>query len=389
MCDLEVLKNLVDEHLDSDKEERCWEIKISPLEGRGIFATRNIQVGEVILKDVPLITGPRAGISSKLHCIICMKLSNLRACSKGCGLPLCSSECEQNLNHLKECEFIVNRGGNFSEICLELFRSLTPIRALLLEERQQQLLYSLAQHVHSKHGFEVVLIKSKINISEEEENALKKICYVFDANAFETVVGVAESADDFSLRGLFPISALLNHSCVPNVTHLFDKNQRMLFKSTVFIPKDAELLTSYTSLLWATAARRHHLYTTKHFYCQCQRCKDPKEFESCLSGLKCTNPNICEGVLFPVDPMDMNSKWMCDLCGLKISRRGISIIQSTLGSMLSSINTANPNELVVLLKERIHHVVPVNNHIVAELKSRVVWMFGRIKTNGWDGKKSV
>lgn len=389
MCDIEVLEKLVEDHVGTEIKEKCWKIEKSILEGRGIFTTRDIKPGEVVFIDSPIISGPRAGIATKPHCVICMELSDLKPCSKGCGLPVCSEECEDNLNHLKECDFIQKHGGNFKEISLELFRSLSPMRALFLDEKQQKLLLCLANHVHEKHGFEIGLIKSKISLNEEEEQFLRKICYVFDANAFEVVVDAKDNLEDFSIRGLYPVSALLNHSCVPNTTHLFDKNQRMIVKTTAFIPKGSEILTSYTSLFWATAARRHHLWTTKHFYCNCQRCKDPKEFGSCLGGLKCVNPTICEGVMFPIDPLDHNTKWVCDLCEFKVTRKTISIIQSALGSMLSTTNMVNPNEIIKLLKERIHRVVPLSNQIVAELKCRVVWLLGRKSNSLLNGKKNI
>lgn len=385
MSELKVLQTLVAEHLGVDSGEKLWRIENSPLEGRGVFANRDIQVGEVIFKDSPLVSGPRAGTSAKLHCVICMKVRNLKPCSKGCGLPICSPECAQNLNHIKECEFITSHDGNFNEISVELFRALTPIRAIFFDEKQKELLLNLCKHVHQKHGFEVELLKLKINLTEAEERLLRETCYVLDANAFEIMVDSKDGFDEFSLRGLYPIGALLNHSCVPNTTHLFDNNQRMIIKSTVFIPKDAEILTSYTTLLWATAARRHHLWTTKHFYCTCERCKDPKECNTFLSALKCTNPIVCDGILSPLDAMDRNSKWLCDLCGIKVNRSAIGMVQSALGSMLMTINMANPNDLIDLLKNRVHKVVPMTNQIVAELKCRVVWLLGRSDGSLWNG----
>lgn len=256
MWDIEVLENLILNHLNIENaEEKLWKINNSPLEGRGIFAAKDIQTGDVIFIDSPIISGPRAGINMKMHCIICTRTLNIRACSKGCGLPICSMECEQNLNHLRECEYIRDHGGNFSEISSNLFRSLVPLRGLLLEAKQKELLHSLCKHIHDKHGFEVGLIKAKITIPEYDEEILRQICYILDANAFETVVDPKDDITEFSIRGLYPMSALLNHCCVPNTAHLFDENQRMIIKSTVSIPKGTEILTSYTSLLWATPAR--------------------------------------------------------------------------------------------------------------------------------------
>lgn len=126
------------------------------------------------------------------------------------------------------------------------------------------------------------------------------------------------------------------------------------------------------------------MWTTKHFLCLCRRCKDPTEFNSGLSGLKCTNP-ICDGILFSMDTMNQNSKWACNKCEQKINRKGIAVMQSALGSMLCSTELANVHHLITLLRERIHNVVPVSNHICIELKMRVAWLLGRDSAL-WNGK---
>lgn len=126
---------------------------------------------------------------------------------------------------------------------------------------------------------------------------------------------------------------------------------------------------------------------TKHFYCTCERCQDPKEFGSGLSGLKCTNPEGCQGVLYPVEPLEKDSKWLCDVCGFGVSRNGVGMIQSALGSMLQASNLAVPKELIQLLQDRIHKCLPMTNQIVMELKSRLIWTIGRTPGCSWDGKR--
>lgn len=128
------------------------------------------------------------------------------------------------------------------------------------------------------------------------------------------------------------------------------------------------------------------MWTTKHFYCQCPRCNDPTEFNSGLSGLKCTNPDKCEGILYQIDPKDPTSRWICNLCGSKVSRKGIAMIQSALGSMLCSTDAmTDVNDLINIIKERITRVVPESNQICVELKMKVAWLIGR-SSSVWNGK---
>jgi SET domain-containing protein len=113
-----------------------------------------------------------------------------------------------------------------------------------------------------------------------------------DANAFETAQIPKEVINNKpslsteedrplngvapSLRGLYPLAAMMNHACTPNTRHGYDEKQKMTVRATTLIPAGSEITSSYTSLLWGTAARRHHLKITKHFLCTCPRCRDPQ-----------------------------------------------------------------------------------------------------------------
>lgn len=121
---------------------------------------------------------------------------------------------------------------------------------------------------------------------------MRLACYVMDATAFETaqipkemiskkpVVSTEEERPlnglTPSLRGLYPIAAMMNHACVPNTRHGYDERQKMTVRATVDIPAGTEITNTYTSLLWGSPARRRHLGITKHFLCSCPRCSDPQ-----------------------------------------------------------------------------------------------------------------
>ena len=44
------------------------------------------------------------------------------------------------------------------------------------------------------------------------------------------------------------------------------------------IKQGEHLSIMYTHSLWGSAGRREHLYSTKKFWCKCERCEDPSEF---------------------------------------------------------------------------------------------------------------
>ncbi|KAK9709468.1 SET domain [Popillia japonica] len=352
--------NMVNNYLKSReiiRNEKSWDIRMSKLGGRGIFATRDINPGEVIFVDSPIIIGPRARSDSSEICVNCYRRDDLVKCSKKCGLPVCSVECENSETHKKECCLLNSwkkEDSDYSDLTGELLRCLTPVRSLFLNENDRNLVKLLKSHSDPKHGFEVDLLKEKFNfrLSEDEEIFLRFVCSVLDANAFEVVVG--NETKQSALRGLYPLSSLANHNCSPNTAHIFDNKQRMIVRAAVFIAKDAEIFHSYVRIVWGTLTRRYLLYLTKHFACGCERCCDPSEFGGKLSGLKCQG---CPGIALPVEPLQLKCNWEW--------------------SRVQNIDEANDvQEMFKFLDEKLSQLVPPTNQIAVELKYKLVWRLG-------------
>jgi hypothetical protein len=145
-------------HLADDSGQQWpWLLAPSPLGGRGIVASRNISAGEVVFRDVPLVLGPRAGVQCPPLCVGCHQgAETLEPCSKGCGLPVCSTRCEDGDNHLFECQKLRSWGvrtkGSWSP---ELLRASVPVRCLALSATERQLLHCLQLNSGPQHAFEV------------------------------------------------------------------------------------------------------------------------------------------------------------------------------------------------------------------------------------------
>lgn len=70
----EELRSLIGEHLTGGNlrdPSPAWCIRESPLGGIGLFATRDINVGEVVFRDAPLVLGPRAVLQTPVYCVVC------------------------------------------------------------------------------------------------------------------------------------------------------------------------------------------------------------------------------------------------------------------------------------------------------------------------------
>lgn len=101
---------------------------------------------------------------------------------------------------------------------------------------------------------------------------MRRVCAVLDTNSFETVAAVAGGVT--SLRGLYPMGALQNHSCAPNTRHYYDSEKKLYVVASIAVKKGEEITMTYTDLFWDTTLRRRHLAGTKHFFCRCKRCAD-------------------------------------------------------------------------------------------------------------------
>lgn len=110
-------------------------------------------------------------------------------------------------------------------------------------------------------------------IESSEKEFMLRLCRVLDTNAFETAAAIDGTLT--SLRGLYPLGAFLNHCCVPNARHYFNKKGQMIVKAGASIAKGDEITLTYTDFLWPTSLRWKYLKMTKNFECSCARCSDP------------------------------------------------------------------------------------------------------------------
>ncbi|BES89117.1 SET domain [Nesidiocoris tenuis] len=314
---------------------RKWAVKPSAGGGRGLFAIDDIQSGELIFSDLPIITGPRTreGI---VGCVVCGKINKpLANCSKNCRLPICSQECEKSPAHESDCNLLRCLTGGQNKSTPDwspfLYRSLALIRCLNMNDQDRRLVAML----HANRGKQVQRQVSELvavaggSFNNGDVRWLEHCCGVLDGTAFE----IELTGTGTSLKGLFPLAAMMNHNCTPNTrsccttgTPSHSCDYRMLVIASRPIAKGAEILTSYCPLMWSNSLRRPYLAYSKHFICNCQRCCDPTEFETYLQATKCQ----CGGIMLPLDSLNFNSEWSCCGCG---KREGSRVITDNYASL--------------------------------------------------------
>ena len=80
------------------------------------------------------------------------------------------------------------------------------------------------------------------------------------------------------LLSVYPLSAMINHSCIPNAVRVFgcvksDRgNEVMIVHACSNIPKGTEITWSYVPSTTPHAPRREHLQSNYGFECKCERC---------------------------------------------------------------------------------------------------------------------
>lgn len=375
---------LLTEYLE-ESGEPTWVIKQSALGGRGLFATQTIKNGTCIFRNKPLITAARADRAGGTYCAVCFKISDTCYNCKKCLLVICSEECKSSSEHNTECSFIINNwkpksGCDKHSDVLKIMQIY--LRFLLLPDKQKKLLYILQKSAKDSKIEELEILCSRYEIPDDQMSFIRLIHSIIKINSFR----IAHNPDDgkVPLRGLYPLSAFLNHCCVPNTRNVFDNDYTMAVYATKDIGIGEEIVTCYTGILWCTPARRCQLYKTKQFWCMCDRCKDTTEMGTKLSALKCFNKE-CVGILLPMSPLDPRVEWSCDNCGAKVLPEEINAIQSILGSLVGSLDLDDQFRLEPAILARLANFIPYTNHIFIDLRLRLVLKIGftqGLKLNG-------
>lgn len=154
MLQPDVIERLLQYHLEKEKvsssvENQLWTLSYSEFGGRGLFAKRNIQQGEVIFIDKPLLRGPRAYSKYLPMCVNCYRsTSTLFPCDNGCGLPVCSDKCENSPKHVnRECNFLRNLRPTCGTMwSIDLLKVVIAIRSLTLDQYQKDIIGCLQCH---------------------------------------------------------------------------------------------------------------------------------------------------------------------------------------------------------------------------------------------------
>ncbi|XP_003693098.2 SET domain-containing protein SmydA-8-like isoform X1 [Apis florea] len=319
---------------------KSFKLAENPSLGRHYVATRNIKVGEIILRDdQPLITGLM--YNSVPVCLQCYTMLNQEIaipCEK-CGWPLC-----QNCNeHGLECKFSCSRRD--SKISITEFgyphpsyQCINIIRALSLKDTNPESykkLISLESHCNeinnSKEPLNIAhFIKRFFKADDISEEEIVTIIGILQVNGHEVPL------TDSPYVAVYEMASLIEHNCRANCSKSFTDMGGLIIRAALPITKGDHISICYTDPLWGTANRRHHLLKTKFFECICNRCQDPTEFQTMFNALKCNKIN-CSGYVLPKTFLEQEQDYVCKTCESIVSCTEIEKMLEDIGIRLSNM----------------------------------------------------
>jgi len=155
-------------------------------------------------------------------------------------------------------------------------RILTAVRVFHLGKEQRHLVDAMQANAERAYRREIIkaaqCFRNFPTTDRGFMDQLFRIVGVLNTNAFEAPC--RSGGHETLLRGLFPLTAIMNHECTPNASHYFEDGRLAVVRAARDIPKGGEITTTYTKILWGNLTRNIFLKMTKHFACDCARCHD-------------------------------------------------------------------------------------------------------------------
>lgn len=373
--DLDVQQKLFEKWLGNyHSKENPWKLDNIINIGRGLIATRDIDVNELILCEPALIIGPVGSEKDDIICVICFKLISKIDVCLSCWFPMCSNCLKVDKHFIKECSFLktLNFNGR-NERPQQVIKFLTSIRGLFLNDNNKNVLNLLQCNRTSDTEKQIddLLMSHENDNNHSLRDELVLIASVLNTNAFQVVANLSNN-HSVNLKGLYPVMSLINHSCTANARYYTDSNYVTNLFARKKIKLGEEISISYSKILWSTPSRQSYLKITKQFTCKCVRCMDPTEASTFLSALKCFD-RTCSGLVLPVDPIDFVSSWKCLSC-LRLSEyKSILRFQEVVSCMINGISDATSiKETDEAINNRLVKVLPTSNQYIVEMKIKVI-----------------
>ncbi|XP_050677182.1 SET domain-containing protein SmydA-8 [Leptidea sinapis] len=376
-------------------------VNVDPKLGRYVEAAKTIKVGDIILKEVPLITGP-AQVTPAV-CLGCYKLlEQLKTVQcELCGWPFCSEECTTLDVHKPECHYTQQRGDkvtitNYGDPHPN-YQCITVLRCLYQRDHNQILwekLQALESQCEARRrtpkwqsdkkmiaDFICNFFKLGKLFSEDE---IMKCCGIIQMNGHEVPLVEPEYIC------IFETISVVEHNCKANSNKSFTSNGSMLLCAAVDIAPGSHVTACATDPMLGTESRRHQLAESKFLECSCERCSDVTEYNTMFSAVKCKKKD-CSGYLLPEtflvpilgitqcgdkkSPND-NRFWNCSVCEDAVSDGIIQRMLQDIARELTVTTQEGPDACERLISHCAGYLHP-NHYYLADVSLALAQMIGQ------------
>ncbi|XP_018019146.1 SET domain-containing protein SmydA-8 [Hyalella azteca] len=359
--------------------------------GRYLVATRDFKAGDVIMKEEPIVVGPKQ--LTEPVCLGCYKRVDGSYRCRHCTWPMCGPACEEAPAHKPECTVGKVMGSpieiqDFNEVN-HFYEVVTPLRCLLLKKKspkKYEELMALESHFNDRKGTHIYTENQKRVVNmlrnyfmlvdfppedlDASEASIHNMTGIIDTNAVDIPLPESE------IVGIYPTYSMLEHSCTPNTKYRVSSTYQLTLKAAVDIKEGEHLSTIYTHILWGTAARRDLLKSTRFFMCTCRRCADPTELGTNFSALRC---NKCPlGFLMSAAPLDPLADWICTSCNATMTADEANDITLQLGEEVEqTLEKGNAKDIENLIEKSSSTVVHPNHFHLFAARHSLLQMLGR------------
>ncbi|KAG5636026.1 hypothetical protein H0H81_009349 [Sphagnurus paluster] len=202
--------------------------------GTGVFATCDIQMGQLILSERPLLLSP-----------VCIPVQEP-------NLPKGAT--------VTSDQFVLAQMNDYEELLKDCVDHMEP------ENREA---FFKLHNSHTEDGSGPIFGRIRTN----------------GIGIMSKTSAEQKAAGNYGCTGVFNVASYLNHSCTPNVTQTFSrKTLSMQVRALRNIKKDEELFMSYCDVGDPTAVRQKQLQSYG-FQCTCRVCSDPTT-DALLEGIR-------------------------------------------------------------------------------------------------------
>jgi hypothetical protein len=329
------------------REGQAWTMGSDKVKGRIVIATRDLEVGEVILDDTPLVV-------ASWHAHRCIECHELHASSK-CQ-QVASKYPKDLAARMDEVEEALGTIDGFDELdvsrrlikLLNLAR-LEPERAELTRPCTANNMEKCRTVIRDIRAHKVARLILPATVEDEEA---ARLLAVLNTNSHEL--------GEWGGSGFFPLACLFEHNCAPNCA--FNTYGTDLWVTVVRPVREGDALSiDYCDATFEpTAARRAYLLQDYGFECTCDRCI--KQPDVCRAFCCPAGGGRCGGKVCPIGLGNKPADWRCLTCGRQlpdIARKRYLKIEAALAE-------EGPVDLEEVEEVLEHNVFKESHHIIVD-----------------------